>query len=105
MPDSLFIVSNAVLWVPAKPDDRISFERRSRGIRLLFKSNTQIERISIIDASGKVRFSQDRFGNTQEFLWDGITASGKKAPGGLYIINVLGRNLNYSRGFFWMVKR
>jgi hypothetical protein len=102
MPDSLFIVPNAVLWVPTKPNDRISFERRSWGIRLLFKSNTQIERISIIDASGKVKFFQDQSGNTREFLWNGTTASGKKVPGGLYIINVLGRNLNYSRGFLWI---
>jgi hypothetical protein len=28
--------------------------------------------------------------------------SGKKVSGGLYIINVLGRNLNYSRGFLWI---
>jgi hypothetical protein len=102
IPDSIFIAPNAVLWAAAKPDDRISFERRSRGIRLLFKANTGIEHISIIDASGKIRFFQDQFGNTREFLWNGITGSGHKAPGGLYMINVLGKNLNYSRGFLWM---
>jgi hypothetical protein len=105
IPDSLFVAPNAVLWAPAKSDDRISFERWSRGIRLLFKSNTQIERISIIDASGKVRFFQDRSGTTREFTWNGTTVSGHEAPGGLYIINVLGRNLNYSRGFLWVGKK
>ena len=102
IPDSMFAAPNAVLWAPGAPDDRISFERRSRGIRLLFKSNTQIERISIIDASGKVRFFQDRSGTTREFTWNGTTVSGHEAPDGLYIINVLGRNLNYSRGFLWI---
>ena len=105
IPDSLFIAPNAVLWAPARPDDRISFERQSRGIRLLFKANAQIERISIIEASGKVKFFQDQFGNTRDFLWNGTTMSGKKVSGGLYIINVLGKNLNYSRGFLWMRKK
>jgi hypothetical protein len=105
IPDSLFVAPNAVLWAPAKSDDRISFERWSRGIRILFKAGAQIARISIIDASGRVRFFQDQFGNTREFLWNGITGSGNKVPGGLYIINVLGKNLNYSRGFFWTGKK
>jgi hypothetical protein len=105
LPDSLFVAPNAVLWAPAKPDDRISFERRSQGIRLLFKANAQIERISIIDISGKVCFFLNQFSNTREFLWNGSTASGQKVPAGLYIINVLGKDLNYSRGFFWMGKK
>jgi hypothetical protein len=105
LPDSLFVAPNAVLWAPAKPDDRISFERRSQGIRLLFKTNTQIWRVSIIDATGKVRFFQDKFGAAREFTWNGVAASGQKVPGGLYVINVLGKDLNYSRGFLWMGKK
>lgn len=102
IPDSLFVAANAVLWAPARPVDRIIFEKRRSGIKISFRSDARIERISIIDATGKVRFLQDRLSNTYEFFWSGMTSSGTKAPDGMYVIKMLGKNLNFSRGFLWM---